>query len=998
MKKITGITAFILSLSLGLELSLSVWAAEPPAPLSEEGGQEVSETFQQENEEGSSQAEEVPQATEEPDAWTAFLTEASQALEEITEQNTVMALVYLTDLYKVRKEPGEDSAVCVQIPSGTTVQIIGVGLTKDHRPWYKVSFAYNDIAYTGYIQREKLAYSNELFLEWENRYFTRPMTMSSVTYTDVEQFPASYQAKLKQLKTLHPNWIFVKQDTGLSWSTVVANEDYQDRNLISSTMGAAYKGSYHSPGWYYASREAVEYYLDPRNFLDDTRIFQYEQLTFNSSYHTLTAVQNILKNTFMKGDLPGAGMTYAGAFFEIGGSLKVSPFHLACRVYQEQGAGTSDLISGTYAGYEGYYNYFNIGASGTTVKQVVETGLKKAVEQGWNSRYASLKGGATTISQSYITKGQDTLYLQKFDVDSSYNGLYWHQYMQNIMAPYSESQMVKNAYANTGAFNNPFVFKIPVYKDMPSAACPVPGTAATPTPTAKPTPTPTAKPTATPTAKPTATPTIKPTATPTLLPTATPTAKATPLEKATAAPKETPTAQPTATPTVLATATPKVAATATPTAKAAAPVETPIAKATATPEVLPTQNPVATAKPTVLPTAQPTATPKVLATATPKVSATATPKVLATATPKVLATATPTLSATAAPTLLPTEKPTAAPQSSGAGNSQGMPEKEPQIRPSSIPQPEAPQEAETAPAASEIQQPQIQPQQSQEESLKQSGQQEQIQAEVQPSETTQEQGPRQDQSGTANETRESTQSSVIVAPATPVPHTAPERDQTVIMNMSQTSMLYTQTLERIRDQGLEVVLEMDKGISWTLNGADMDSQEMEDIDFKVSLGKGSIPKEKLAALAGESIYVELSLAHDGAFGFPAVLTLELEDAVPGQYANLFYYNEGTAEFEFLCASLVGDRKEVKFEFLHASEYVIIISDQIEEMRLDQRAEQLAEAQQALEAAAMAAQELPAQEPQKAAGFMLVILLGSVVLVMGIYLILMWRKREKDDNE
>ena len=103
-------------------------------------------------------------------------------------------------------------------------------------------------------------------------------------------------------------------------------------------------------------------------------------------------------------------------------------------------AGTSPLISGNYPGYEGYYNYYNIGATGTTTTDVYVNGLKTAQNKGWDTRMKALTGGAQYISQNYILKGQDTLYLQKFDVDASYNGLYSHQYQQNITAPMTEGR------------------------------------------------------------------------------------------------------------------------------------------------------------------------------------------------------------------------------------------------------------------------------------------------------------------------------------------------------------------------------------------------------------------------------------------------------------------------------------------------------------------------------------------------------------------------------
>jgi beta-N-acetylglucosaminidase len=219
--------------------------------------------------------------------------------------------------------------------------------------------------------------------------------------------------------------------------------------------------------------------MDPRNSLAEDTVFQFELLTYNATYHTEAAVEKFLQNTFMKspGKAPGTTMTFAHIFWAIGAEegREVSPFHLAARVYQEQGQGTSSLISGTYPGYEGYYNYFNVGATGTTTTDVIVNGLKYAKAKNWNNAYYSILGGADTISANYIKKGQDTLYLQKFNVNpNASNPLYTHQYMQNISAPTSEGKSIKRLYASADSLDNSFVFKIPVYKNMPASASPYP--------------------------------------------------------------------------------------------------------------------------------------------------------------------------------------------------------------------------------------------------------------------------------------------------------------------------------------------------------------------------------------------------------------------------------------------------------------------------------------------------------------------------------------------
>ncbi len=413
--------------------------------------------------------------------------EARAALQEILAEREVMALVYLSDEYPVREAASYDSNIIITVPSGQTVQIRDVVIDDNYQAWEYVSLLYNGTEYYGYIPRSYLACSDEIFLQWETDYSMNPgAVVMSVTeggrqsYLDVEQFPASYHSALIALKEKYPNWTFVKQNTQLDWNTVIDNELTGGRSLVYRSLPDYCKeGAYDSGSWYYASREVLERYMDPRNSLTEDAIFQFEQLTYNATYHTEEAVKSFLEGTFMNSaqNAPNTDMKYHTIFWSVGAEegRQVSPFHLAARVLQEQGQGTSPLISGTYSGYEGYYNYFNIKASGTTNQQVYENGLKHAREKGWNNAYASILGGADVISANYIKKGQDTLYLQKFNVGpGNQYPLYTHQYMQNISAPTSEAKSMKRLYEGAGSLNNTFVFKIPVFENMPETACAMP--------------------------------------------------------------------------------------------------------------------------------------------------------------------------------------------------------------------------------------------------------------------------------------------------------------------------------------------------------------------------------------------------------------------------------------------------------------------------------------------------------------------------------------------
>ena len=417
----------------------------------------------------------------------AHVETARAALAEIVQERDVMALVYLSDEYPVRDRASYEGETVVTVPSGQMVVIKDVVVDDDYEVWEYVSLFVGEQEYRGYIPRANLACSDEVFLGWEEQYRMNPASdavtysVDGVTrYADIDQFPASYQAALTALKQAHPQWVFVKMNTGLDWNTVIQNEMQGGRSLVHKSFPDYTKaGPYDGGSWFYATEDILRYYMDPRNGLNEDTIFQFELLTYNETYHTQAAVETFLNNTFMHSgqNAPGTEMTFAKIFWAIGAEegRKVSPFHLAARVYQEQGQGNSPLISGTYPGYEGYYNYFNVKASGTSDQQVIENGLKYAKEKNWNNAYASILGGADVISANYIKKGQDTLYLQKYNVDkNSPYGLYNHQYMQNISAPNSEGKSTRKLYAGANSLENSFVFKIPVYDNMPESASPMP--------------------------------------------------------------------------------------------------------------------------------------------------------------------------------------------------------------------------------------------------------------------------------------------------------------------------------------------------------------------------------------------------------------------------------------------------------------------------------------------------------------------------------------------
>lgn len=329
---------------------------------------------------------------------------------------------------------------------------------------------------------------------------SKTQVQASSKLTGIENFPDSYKPYLMELKKQHPNWNFVALYTGLDWNTVIQCEYGNDKNLVPLSYSDIWKcteeGKYNiqiDSGWVNASKEAIEYCMDPRNFLNSVRIFQFESLSYDKDTHTKNGIEKILygteyykKNVIYKdsdGNILSIDKAYSDLILEAGDYAGVSPYHLASRIKQEIGPFLSHKsISGDVIGYEGLYNFYNIGATSSTEELgAIKNGLQYAKDgKGesesiksnymipWNTPERSIKGGAVFIGSSYILKGQYNLYLQKFDVNNEKKeDLFWHQYMTNCLAPYSESYSIYKAYANNNLLEGNMIFIIPVYDNMP---------------------------------------------------------------------------------------------------------------------------------------------------------------------------------------------------------------------------------------------------------------------------------------------------------------------------------------------------------------------------------------------------------------------------------------------------------------------------------------------------------------------------------------------------
>ena len=282
-------------------------------------------------------------------------------------------------------------------------------------------------------------------------------------YLISEGFPLSYRKKLRVLHKAHSNWRFVAYKTNIKWSEALSKQTSGGTSLVSKSFPKSYRNGsrQYEKGWYKASSKVVAYYMDPRNFLNENRIYMFEYLSYKPSYQTKSVVSAILAPT----KLPDYGFT-ASRFVSAGKANKISPVFLASRARQETGGG-SDAIKGKKVLGKKVYNPFNIGAFGG--KNPLYNGLVYAYGKGWTTPAKAINGGAKELAKNYINKGQFTLYYQRFNIRNGAKKVGTHQYMTNIMAPYSEAGSTKKSYAKYGVTEKAIVFEIPIYTGMPAS-------------------------------------------------------------------------------------------------------------------------------------------------------------------------------------------------------------------------------------------------------------------------------------------------------------------------------------------------------------------------------------------------------------------------------------------------------------------------------------------------------------------------------------------------
>lgn len=306
--------------------------------------------------------------------------------------------------------------------------------------------------------------------------------------TDIESINDSkypgIKDRIKLLQSKYPNWKFKILYTGLDWNEVISSEytghGSSPKNLVYKTSN--YQGEwicaicgdtgYDNGSWRCSSEQAIKYMMDPRNSINASDIFQFEELT--NAGCDINILKSMTNGTFLSGHEQG--------IIDASNNNNVNAYYIVARLIQEQGKTGTVLTSGNgYNGqYAGYYNAFNIAASGNSTAEILTNALAYAKKKEWTSLEKSIDGGISFLAKQYIQKGQNTLYLQKFDVEAT-NGLYSNQYMQNILAAQNEGTTLRNTYINMNSMSSSHTFIIPVYENMPQEPCSRPNTNGTST-------------------------------------------------------------------------------------------------------------------------------------------------------------------------------------------------------------------------------------------------------------------------------------------------------------------------------------------------------------------------------------------------------------------------------------------------------------------------------------------------------------------------------------
>ena len=537
--------------------------------------------------------------------------------------------------FRIRSEPNTTSTTLGYTTQGqrftVLATVIGQQVGDRGDKWYNITF------------QNKSAY---IFADVNLLPIVRlvPIADGEEYSDDVLSFPEDYRQPLAILKARYPEWTFERVDIIPDWNTVLYHElNPENRNLVSYIDGnyhlVKHTKVYDSPHWMAASEATVRYYIDPRNFLTEEKIFRFEDIGILNGAQTLQGVEYIMRTN-------NALLALAPYIIQAATETNISAYMIASRIRQEVGVWPHSLSNSARGGIdpnwpplfptsdslsfmtaeeqleeitryqatleegeelpeplaealanlqldppvpipepeERYYNLYNLGVGSSDVPGLVrlhaaiyarDGGSRMTDEQKEYFLFPWTSYERATIGGARILRQN---YIDRYGQDT----MYFQKFNVRGERPAYWHQYMQNIKApDTEAARYYTSYKNSnTHSGHINFKIPVyPGRPAKPQPYPTPTPTPTPTPSPTPTPTPKVTPTPKPTLTPTPTSATDSTSTSDPAEEGT--PTSTIPTNPAVTPTQKATPTPK-----------------------------PTSRPTATPTPTPKPTPTPTPTPK----------------------------------------------------------------------------------------------------------------------------------------------------------------------------------------------------------------------------------------------------------------------------------------------------------------------------------------------------------------------------------------------------
>ena len=151
-----------------------------------------------------------------------------------------------------------------------------------------------------------------------------------------------------------------------------------------------------------------------------------------------------------------------------------------------------------------------------------------------------------------------------------------------------------------------------------------------------------------------------------------------------------------------------------------------------------------------------------------------------------------------------------------------------------------------------------------------------------------------------------------------------EKGEQITIDMDDETKVPAEIFESLAGKDVDVTFDLGD-IQWSVNGADIPTDtDFTDLDLGASLGTSGIPVNVINTITGEVGTVQITLAHDGEFGFTMTLTAPLGKENAGYWANLYHYDEDAEALNFEAAAKIDETGSVTIPFSHASQYAIVI--------------------------------------------------------------------------